>query len=194
MITIATLRMMERLLAVITGGFSIYLGYRLFVSIPSQANGEGKFALPGGISIYLTRVGPGVFFALFGAIVVALSFHYSIKIDSDSTGHVKTMSGLAPIKANDQQKLDTERLTLRMDIFDSLPSLMNAKIPEEDDIDLAELVKNIKIALMKGVWGPDWGDFDEFIICVENRAQYPSIDDLSKEVMKAAKYYSQEGP
>ena len=43
-----TLRMIERLIGVLIGGFSIYLGYHLFKSIPHFKSGEGKFTFPGG--------------------------------------------------------------------------------------------------------------------------------------------------
>src|SRR5688572_8561747 len=68
LITIAA-RHLERLLIVVAGGLSIVLGYRMFLAIPraGEDKGEGKLELPGGISVYVTRVGPGVFFALFGA-------------------------------------------------------------------------------------------------------------------------------
>jgi hypothetical protein len=39
--------------------------------------------LPGNISIYLSRVGPGVFFALFGAAVIALSLHHAIQYKAE---------------------------------------------------------------------------------------------------------------
>jgi hypothetical protein len=86
------LRAIERILDAVIGGLSIYFGYRLFLSVPrSGADRDGttrepsasasadavgssaEFKLPGDISIILTRVGPGIFFALFGAVVVVTS-------------------------------------------------------------------------------------------------------------------------
>ena len=63
-------RALERILAVVIAGISIYLGYRLFLKLPDKTDSEGKFILPGNISIYISRVGPGVFFALFGAAIL----------------------------------------------------------------------------------------------------------------------------
>src|SRR5260221_5763848 len=84
-----TLRSLERILAVMVGGFTVYLGYRLFLQIPNRTDSQGKVILPGGISIYMTRIGPGCFFALFGAIVLGLSFKnavtYSKGLPGDST-------------------------------------------------------------------------------------------------------------
>lgn len=79
------LRSAERILAIAIGGLAVYLGYRLFLALPEQANSEGKVVLPGNISVYLSRVGPGAFFALFGAIVVASSLYFSIKYSAQTT-------------------------------------------------------------------------------------------------------------
>ena len=63
-------RAAERMLLVLVGALAIYLGYSLFLRMPNAAkgrqDGEGKIELPGGVSIFLTRVGPGIFFALVG--------------------------------------------------------------------------------------------------------------------------------
>jgi hypothetical protein len=74
-------RHLERLLIVLAGGVSIYLGYRMFLAIPRAQAGEGKIELPGGVSIYVTRVGPGVFFALFGAVILGLGLYQGLKIE-----------------------------------------------------------------------------------------------------------------
>lgn len=77
-------RHLERLLIVVAGSGSIYLGYRMFLAIPraSEAEtGEGKLELPGGVSIYVTRVGPGVFFALFGAVILGLGLYHGLSLE-----------------------------------------------------------------------------------------------------------------
>ena len=72
------MRMIERLLGVILGGLSIILGFFLFKLIPHQTDSEGKFIFPGG-SVHLTRTGPGIFFALFGCLIIFWSFTNPIK-------------------------------------------------------------------------------------------------------------------
>ena len=78
-------RHFERLLIVLAGALSIALGYRMFLAIPPAArgaeSGEGKIELPGGVSIYVTRVGPGVFFALFGAVILGLGLHHGLSVE-----------------------------------------------------------------------------------------------------------------
>ena len=66
-------RATERILLVLVGALAVYLGYSLFLHIPTANRSEGKIDLPGGVSIFLTRIGPGVFFALFGVAVIGYS-------------------------------------------------------------------------------------------------------------------------
>ena len=44
------LRFIERITTVLTGAFSIYLGYRLFLSMPEQKTSDGKFVSIGAIT------------------------------------------------------------------------------------------------------------------------------------------------
>ena len=90
------LRAIERILAVAIGGLCIYLGHRLFLQIPAQKEGEGKVEFPGGISVYVARVGPGVFFALFGAALVAVSFYRGIDAQTTRQASVATTETRAP--------------------------------------------------------------------------------------------------
>src|SRR5919109_2048771 len=86
------LRVIERVLAVIIGGMSIYLGYRLFIKVPRQKDSSGKVMLPGDVSIFFSRIGPGVFFSLFGAAVVVVSLQQSLDLDLANKANVTAES------------------------------------------------------------------------------------------------------
>jgi len=73
--------MFERLLAAGIGGMSIYLGYCLFLALPDVRESSGEVRLPIDIRVVIARVGPGAFFALFGAAVVALSLYTAVRYD-----------------------------------------------------------------------------------------------------------------
>lgn len=94
------LRAIERIIAVVIGGVCIWLGQRLFLQIPEQKAGEGKIQFPGGISVYVARVGPGVFFALFGATLVAVSFYRGIEVQSSRLGAAAAVAGAAAVPRN----------------------------------------------------------------------------------------------
>jgi len=80
------LRMVERIIVSLGGILSVYLGYRLFIvaSVNTDSGGSFKSAL---FSASLTKVGPGVFFALFGAYVMATSVTTQIDIKTEPSSH-----------------------------------------------------------------------------------------------------------
>jgi hypothetical protein len=91
-------RAAERMLLVLVGALAIYLGYSLFLRMPNAAkgaqDGEGKIELPGGISIFLTRVGPGIFFALFGILVIGYSVTRPVNLDLPPATTLASVGGL----------------------------------------------------------------------------------------------------
>src|SRR2546421_1153464 len=106
-------RHFERLLIVLGGGLSIYLGYRMFLAIPRAATaaetGEGKLELPGGVSIYVTRVGPGVFFALFGAVILGLGLQHGLKLEvrEQRPGVATDVAGSAPVAVVTERRISS---------------------------------------------------------------------------------------
>ncbi len=85
-------RAAEHLLAAIIGLFAVFFGYRLFLNMPHRREGESKVELPGGVSIYVSRIGPGIFFAVFGTALVA----YGVSRPVD---YRQAMSNAAPSAA-----------------------------------------------------------------------------------------------
>jgi hypothetical protein len=81
---IVVIRMLERILVVLFGGVSIYLGYRLFFHVPMEKRSGGELSFPG-MKIVLTRVGPGVFFAAFGSVVLLYSLTNPISVKTAAT-------------------------------------------------------------------------------------------------------------
>lgn len=128
-------RVLERLLIVIFGGAALYWGYKLFSITTSEAGkliaqrGEWKFQL--------SQVGPGVFFALFGAsiLVYALSaaprFIQNAHTDNDDEGSAKvSVYGATPaVAAPSSTKLDylITLTTLKREVVEILPPADLAK-------------------------------------------------------------------
>ena len=71
-------RVIERMFIVLFSGVSLILGWHLFIKgvIPDQ-EAEGSFK---NWKITLRRVGPGVFFALFGSVIFAFSLSHPLEI------------------------------------------------------------------------------------------------------------------
>ena len=185
-----TLRALERILAVGIGGLSIYLGYRLFLHIPDQRDSEGRVRLPGGISIFLSRVGPGAFFALFGAFVVGLSFYYSIVYSKSVSKGGETIqstdySGLGS-RVTSTGELD--RIQAGDDLAflaNKLPSLLRPDLTAARRNDMDALTQRLDLALIRMAWVPDWGSFEEFRRWVEHGA----VDPPPKGLDAAAAFY-----
>ncbi len=185
-------RAAERLLNVIIGGGSIYLGYRLFINLPDQpAEGEGKLFLPGDVSVYVGRVGPGVFFALFGAAIVFLSFLQPFRATVPS-GEVAAAAAEAPLRVASAEtsisylsgKVEAERvradrgIVLRdLQTMGTLEGALNrrlaggqADISEADANSLLIALPRIKRLMLLDVWDEAWGDRQAFAEWVQRGA------------------------
>src|SRR5262245_1261480 len=180
-------RHLERLLIVIAGGLSIVLGYRMFLAIPraGKDDGEGKLELPGGISIYVTRVGPGVFFGLFGALILGLGLLQGLKLETreqrpavdaraGETGAVASVterrySSLATSGASAQQR-EAER-TSALDTVSQLGRLATALdgpargggLTSQQRLDYGLALTDARMRVLASVWDERWGPYTEFV-------------------------------
>ncbi|MGH6821641.1 MAG: hypothetical protein ACREDU_12385 [Methylocella sp.] len=179
-------RATERILLIPVGALAIYLGYCLFRLIPASANSEGKLELPGGISIFLTRIGPGVFFALFGAVLIGYSATRPVEFTMPSvvSAAARSLPGQEnkPIQASSQLSgakysgaieisspplpggLKPEEVVAKLNGYaaDAHARLDNKAAAEE----IAEVIKVAKLAVMISNWNADWGDraaFDRWV-------------------------------
>ncbi|MBU1053125.1 MAG: hypothetical protein KKC46_04750 [Proteobacteria bacterium] len=167
------IRSFERILDSLIGGVSIYLGYRLFLKLPEKTDSQGKIILPGNISIFLSRVGPGVFFALFGAAVIALSLHnaiqYSVEPKNMEVAQVSQAKinylGATEGRAHmDSAELEHKRSLLRPSFFwlNQLPKKINSFENKENRVNMQLQLPTVKLELISKVWGPDWCSFEAF--------------------------------
>jgi len=176
-LSLMAIRTLERIFDLIIGGWTIYLGYLLFSKIPEQKDSSGKITLPGGTMIYMTKIGPGVFFALFGIFVVSFSIFSTYneestiiktKSDKEDKQIIKKSynffsSGMSEIE------VDTNRLKVLNTIYDfnEIDSqLQYNKIPIEDNlknIDIHSSIQYAKLYMMLYIWdNKDWGDAEKF--------------------------------
>ena len=67
-------RVIERILIILFGGMSLFLGFKLFSRIDNnEYNGDVEAKSGSDLYIKVRNVAPGVFFAAFGSIVLAIS-------------------------------------------------------------------------------------------------------------------------
>jgi hypothetical protein len=158
---VVILRGAERILVDLGGALAVFLGYQLFLRMPSREQGEGKFELPGGISIYVSRVGPGVFFSLFGAAILSLSLIHGVSQDSTrsvpgapaagaasaqlaaaapgtvvETTHYAGATTAAPTVDPLQAEAEREAVALAIRNINRVPAALRAELPTAQRLDI----------------------------------------------------------
>jgi len=172
LLVVALMRGAERLMLIGAGALAIWLGYRLFVQMPGAARGEGKATLPGGVSIMLSRVGPGVFFALFGCAVLGYSVARPVELDLplgptaeasrlrySGFGSFLAAPAVAPGPvagtAAGASAEEVERMVIGLNglFAEARPHLSAPAVAEAE-----ATLRAAKLALMGQAWAPAWGD------------------------------------
>lgn len=171
----------QRILSILIGGMLIYFGYRLFLSLPGKRGrdgGSGEFSLGSANKVKLSKVGPGVFFAIFGAGLIAYSFAKPMKVNipaaaqiapsatnspSAGTG-VVAAAGFSYVGAVSAPETDEDRARMRnetqQDIIILNRALDRANASERPQVERA--VVRAKVALMEPLWAEDWGELKDF--------------------------------
>lgn len=186
-------RALERVIVVIIGGLLIYFGYRLFLAVKATGEGSAEVKLPGDMTVMVSRVGPGVFFALFGSLVIGASFafpvHYSEtelltlsgqSIRTKEISGIGEHSGIAPTtKAStldsssraepSEAAFEVERLRVREHIgsLNQLQRLATTALTEAQKQRVGDKARAVKLYLMHDVWRHDWGQFADFQLWAE---------------------------
>lgn len=192
--TLFVWRAIERVAGLLIAGLLVYLGYRLFINLPDKTDSEGKVVLPGNVSVFLSRIGPGAFFALFGAVIVAFSIitqmQYQPDIgrsDSDSSGgawkYFADSQGTADIVKPDiyQAQLIADIGTLNnldraLDEYVRKRSAVGGKLATAVQLS----IPRIKQSIILSVWKKEWGDKKAFIDWVDHNAPLPPPQGLEK--------------
>ena len=188
------MRMAERLLGLLAGALCVVLGYQLFIRLPEKSDSSGKVILPGGVSIWLSRVGPGIFFALFGVAIIAYSFASTVRVSEQTaapvvqaaaTGTPTTLassrreisamsdrSGQQASREEREEQLTYLRLALA-NLNAAIDRLQRDTQPPERDRLVAGL-QGAKMLLLRGHWDTPWGDPARFQAWVNSGAVLPA--------------------
>jgi hypothetical protein len=190
---ILLVRGIERLAIVLIGGMAIYLGYRLFLAVKAEARGEARITLPHDVTVMVTRVGPGVFFALFGSMVVIASLYFSIRYSDAERAYSgmvpaalstasRATGGVTATSAPSDEELAPARLRLRQEIefLNRLPALLGNGLSAGQRETAARHVREIKLRLMASVWADDWSDPEAFRLWAEGGAAADHSDAFGK--------------
>lgn len=174
----ALTRMGERLLAVLIGGMCVVFGFLLFTQLPDKTDSEGRIVLPGGVDIWLSRMGPGAFFAVFGAVIVGVSFTSKVQLVSQMTDATRNpdgtftiierkneLLGMAPETAGSAPEPGQRLADARTRIFTLNHDWPRALRPDlqRDERELIENARDYsKLQILRTVWLEPWGSFAKF--------------------------------
>jgi hypothetical protein len=108
-------REFERIMIIAAATWSLWMGWQLFLRLPSDIVQSGKLTFSG-LVIQLQRVGPGVFFAAFGAVVLGVSM-WNLPtfelVPSDGSAKEQVKVRLAePLPDYDARSLDRQIIAL----------------------------------------------------------------------------------
>ncbi len=192
--TLLLMRMTERMLGLLAGVLCVVLGYRLFIRLPEKTDSAGKVVLPGGISIWMSRVGPGCFFALFGAAIVAYSFTSAVKVADERLAPAARPAGESQSEAMALRKQEISAMSDRsaraaksagseealielrtalVNLNAAIDRLQRDTAPPERDR-LVSGLQNAKTMLLRAAWNPAWGDPARFQSWINSGAILPA--------------------
>jgi len=160
----------ERIAAVVLGGIAVYYGYKLFLTLPTQTESNGKIKLPG-MSVVLSKAGPGLFFLAFGSLVVLSSLFRPIQIVAPDGGKYSgiVVSVEPKPEARTEPKLkrvgteqDMVRAQIAVQSVNCMARLASTRAKTLGG-DFEQSARESKLALLATVWQSDkWGSYDEF--------------------------------
>jgi hypothetical protein len=150
-------RGIERIVIVLISGLCIWLGYRLFQSLPTLRS-DGVLDVPG-FKLTLWKVGPGVFFALFGCFVLWQSVKSAVSVSTDVTdnnGHVEHRETFGAPSGGKQSE---EQVRADVAVLNCLQLATGTGL---DPNETKAALSRFRIALMGANWQPAWGGRDVF--------------------------------
>lgn len=144
----------ERILVVAAAAFCIWLGYRLFQSLPTVHGSNGRLELPSA-KLTFSKVGPGVFFGLFGALVLAQSA-WTVTTDETTTGGSNPTPGVTSRRTMGVSQSDGVTLAQAQIDIGILNCLAEKAPANLSRIATNAVVHKAKVAVLEGAWQPSW--------------------------------------
>lgn len=160
--TLILFRAIERLAVVASGLLLIYFGYRLFLALPAVHGSDGKLEMPS-TSVTVSKVGPGVFFAVFGTFLLWQMAGAVIRFEPAATLAATTgqaAQGQVAVFGTGAQAADPQALRhARNDIaaLNCAEARAMATLGPELRDDAARAFARARVALLEPVWQPRWG-------------------------------------
>lgn len=193
-IAFIALRMAERISGVFIGALLVLLGYSLFLKLPDLQDANGSLKLPKGVSVYLSNIGPGAFFAMFGCLIVALSLVYGMDFEQRDALLPASAGAAAPAavitnvhgmveaastgEAQTPTRQEIRDVVVSVAALNRVPADLKPDLPPSEQAALLDKLRTAKLQLMRSVWNESWGDRATFQAWVEQGAD-PGADNAA---------------
>lgn len=176
----------ERIISILIAGLLIYLGYLLFLKLPDKTDSSGKVILPGNISVFLSRVGPGAFFALFGSVILVYSLINPLTIKQDD----KEVQYSQDPQSNVAAVNIIPDVTYTIESLKQIENLLITGIEQGTDVTidnslavtLINSIPRMKYAIMLCNWDDSWGEKSMFIRWYQDDQTLPPPVEISNAV------------
>ena len=184
-----------RLLQIGAGVLLCVLGYRLFARVPT-ADSAADISMATHLKLNFTKIGPGVFFALFGAAVLVQALANPLRLERQAAA-LQGAAAAASAASSSQAAaggerlmitgatatsvvvtmpaLDEAALTRHLRFANALTDLLKPGLAMDRRVAFENSQRELKLSLMRAGWQPDWGDraaFETWVL--DRRAPPPS--------------------
>ena len=165
-----------RLIVLLAAVFFCYLGYRLFSKVSTLSNAE--ISIGEHFRANFVQVGPGVFFSLFGSVILVYSLMHPAVLEQWQTAvaPVRQAADTAPAISSTTQGVTIAGATAESVALDDAAALSRARkqveflnridssgsVAPQDVKDIDRLSRMIRLAVMKSAWQSAWGDAAAF--------------------------------
>ncbi|MBK7616735.1 MAG: hypothetical protein IPJ08_20655 [Burkholderiales bacterium] len=155
-----------RLALVVAGVVFASYGFRLFARV--RAAGSAEISIGKMLRLNLVQVAPGVFFALFGASVLLYGIHRQPTLQIQDGLRQVALAGATPPAAPAADRAAQLRAMQQIAWLNRIR--VDAASDPVDVADAARWSRDIRLALMRSVWHPDWGERAAFEAWVRDPA------------------------
>ncbi|MGL6113241.1 MAG: hypothetical protein ACRC2B_24375 [Rubrivivax sp.] len=186
--------LLMRLLQIGAGVLLCVLGYRLFARVPTADSGA-DISVASQLKLNFTKIGPGVFFALFGAAVLVQALANPLRLERQAAAvppvapAASAASSALAAKGGERLMItgatstavvtvttpfDEAALARHLRFANGLPELLKPGLPMDRRVLFENSQRELKLALMRASWQSGWGDRAAFEAWVfDHRAPAP---------------------
>ncbi len=182
-------RSLERIIAALLGGGAIYMGYKIFVSLPNISAMEDNFKFKKHLSFHLVKIGLGLVFTVFGAYIVLATVLSKVNYqDLANEGKIYTgLSDQVEMGQNESTLIDHQDLPSYFLTLNGIVARLDSGISSREKRDIEIAISRTKLNLMLAIWDKNaWGDKVDFHNWVINGTAGPAPETVK---YAAIEYY-----